>query len=430
MGSALPDLQTIQDDVFVFAAGGAPEQPLRLLPLAQLEPLLPTDATDQASQVAAKVAAADGKPAVGTPATDSPAVSSPEASKEAAAAELTGKVVADQTTATSKAAASETFHFAAEAHGAKANAEKQAAANHKAAEEKLALQQQAQKQTQQSAQGAAQAAAPSTEAANKQAANAAPQAAAAAQQATPKQDRADSEQKSSEARPAPSAPAAAQAAAAPKAAAQPAPITWTPEIAAGYTDGGIAASETMAGGLTSLRGESSFMNAMSLMGGKTSPELAAHVAKQVNMQVTRAVNGGTNEFTMRLNPSELGGLKIKMAFTEAGKVSAQVMVERPETLELLQREVKGIERAIESGGHKMDSQGISFSLDTGDGESAGKAFAKAVQEDQHADKHDVNAEGDGSGFEEFDEPDDLTDLATLEEILSRVTPESGLDVRV
>lgn len=439
----LPNLQASQNDLFLFAAGGSPEQPVRLLPLAQLEPLVTPDGTikldaitkpELTTTVGTATDAANGKPAQ-TGGVQATPVISPEAAAEASSKELASKVISDQTAASSKATASETFKFAEDAkdvagHGAQANAAKQTADKKQDMEQPLQQVQQ-QKKEQQSAQNAV----PNAEASNKQATTAAPTASTALASAiAPKPTPASAEQKSADKPSAEAKSTASTAATAmPKATSAPSPITWTPEHVAGAIDGTLLSSETFSGGLTGLRGESSFMNGMSLMGGKTSPELSAHVAKQINMQVTRAVNNGTQEFNMRLNPSELGGLKIKMSFTEAGKVSAHIMAERPETLELLQREARGIERAVEAGGHKVGSEGISFSLDQGDGQSAGKAFAEAIQEEKHAEKLAVADAGNENGDQpDSDEgaADDLTDLAVLEQILSRVSPETGLDVRV
>ena len=139
----------------------------------------------------------------------------------------------------------------------------------------------------------------------------------------------------------------------------------TPERIAGFN--GSTAAESFAAGLSGLKGEGSFASTFGLLGGKPSPALGAHVAKQVNLQVSRAVRAGQNEFTVRLDPAELGRVQIKMSFAD-GKVSTKIIAERPETLELMQREVRGLERAMETGGHKASSDGISFSLDTGDGQ--------------------------------------------------------------
>lgn len=211
--------------------------------------------------------------------------------------------------------------------------------------------------------------------------------------------------------------------------AQPAPVSWTPERLSGIGEGFSA--DTFAGGLSGLRGESNFLTSMGILGGKASPHMGGQIAKQLNLQVTNAVKNGANEFTMRLDPAELGRVQVKMQFGADGKVAAQVMVERPETLSLLQREVRGLERAIESGGHQAENGGISFSLDTSDGESAGKAFAEAMHQDRLKEQlGQTDADGNAANGEEAFADTEQTDSAILEEILSRVTSETGLDVRV
>ncbi len=194
---------------------------------------------------------------------------------------------------------------------------------------------------------------------------------------------------------------------------QTAPISWTPERLSGVGEGFSA--DTFAGGLSGLRGESNFLTSMGILGGKASPHMGGQIAKQLNLQVTNAVKNGANEFTMRLDPAELGRVQVKMQFGADGKVAAQVMVERPETLSLLQREVRG----------------ISFSLDTSDGESAGKAFAEAMHQDRLKEQlGQTDADGNAATGDEAPTNAEQTNAAILEEILSRVTPETGLDVRV
>ena len=224
---------------------------------------------------------------------------------------------------------------------------------------------------------------------------------------------------------------AAKAAPAIATASASSPPVWTPERVVAYPEA-LPTSAAIAAGLSSLRGEAGFSeNLGSLLGGKPSPALSAQVAKQLNLHVTRAVKDGNNEFNLRLNPGELGSVRVKLTFTEAGRVAAQVFAERPETLELLQREARGFERAVEAGGHKVENGGLNFSLDTGDGQSAGKAFADAVQQDRLKEqiKEGAASAEEGEALA-GSESSDLTDLAALEEILSRVSPLSGLDVRV
>ncbi|MBO6505472.1 MAG: flagellar hook-length control protein FliK [Kordiimonadaceae bacterium] len=201
---------------------------------------------------------------------------------------------------------------------------------------------------------------------------------------------------------------------------------WTtPERAAGWADG--MAAGLISSGLGSLTGQTTPFGGLGLMGGRPDPLLGKQVAKQVNVNITRAVKAGDNQFAMRMDPPELGRVAVKMTFLANGLVKAQVMAERPETLEMLQREIKGLERAVEAGGHKSEPGGISFSLDSGNGESAGKAFAEAMQEEKLSEE---KAKASAMADENDDLMDGIEEEIDLDEILAHVTPETGIDVRV
>ncbi len=199
----------------------------------------------------------------------------------------------------------------------------------------------------------------------------------------------------------------------------------TPERLAGMPDG--AATEMVSTGLSGMKGDSGFMSSMSLLGGNPGRGLQGHVAKQLNMSVSRAVKAGEQEFTLRLDPAELGRVQVKMRFMENGRVHAQVIAERPETLELLQKDSRGLERALNATGQKGENPTIEFSLDQGNHESAGRAFAEAVQQEKMRDELASRA---GGGREFADTADDVMDEVPLDEILPYVDAESGLDIRV
>ncbi len=232
------------------------------------------------------------------------------------------------------------------------------------------------------------------------------------------------------------APKTKKAAAPVTAALNPAPsatsgsVNWTspwitPERVTGWPDG--FATSLVSTGLGGLMGNQGGLSGMSMLGGQPNAALGAQVTKQLNLNMTRAVKAGEQEFSMRMDPPELGRVSVKLRFGQNGLVKSQIMAERPETLELLQREMRGLERAIEAGGHKSEQGGISFSLDSGSHESAGKAFAEALQQDR------LKEEIEGRSAEHDDGilTDDGTEIEIdLDEILAHVTPETGLDVRV
>jgi flagellar hook-length control protein FliK len=91
--------------------------------------------------------------------------------------------------------------------------------------------------------------------------------------------------------------------------------------------------------------------------------LPAH--EQVAVHIQRALREGTGRLSVQLSPAELGRIHVKLEIDEDKRVRAAVTVERPSTLELLQRDVRGLERALHSAGLMMEGGGLSFSLGHG-----------------------------------------------------------------
>ena len=462
------------NDLFVFAAGGSTAKgaPVHLIPVAQLEAF---NAPLSGGDLSAKIAAAQhvisevaGARITSNPDGSSLAQISPTATSvaDSAALDTATQQASSQPTATAattnapaldaasldaalKAAGNETLAQAANNQSASQNATTLAGKlsltelADKEAEGHL-VQQKAQAATHQKAQASnmqAKAQAMQSQAETPQSALAASQAAVAASTANaagadkgatskhsvPSLNTASGVSDTSRAKQTAS-PLASRRDQAAAAARINLPVSWSSEALAGLPENAVL-PDAVAGGLSGLRGEPGFMQSMGLTNHKAATPLGNHVASQINLQISKAVKNGTSEFNMRLNPGELGHVRVKLSFNEAGRVSAQLFAERPETLELLQREARGIERAVEAGGNKLEQGGLSFDLDTDDGQSAGKAFADAALQDQLKEK----IEAGQPGSEDLDADgtaDDLTDLTLLEEILSRVSPDTGLDVRV
>lgn len=89
-------------------------------------------------------------------------------------------------------------------------------------------------------------------------------------------------------------------------------------------------------------------------------DLPAH--EQVAVHIQRAIREGTGRLSIQLSPSELGQIHVKLEIDEEKHVTAAVTVEKPSTLELLQRDVKALERALHNAGLQMDGSDLSFSL--------------------------------------------------------------------
>ncbi len=101
---------------------------------------------------------------------------------------------------------------------------------------------------------------------------------------------------------------------------------------------------------------------------------------------------GNNEFTIRLDPPELGGIEVKLHIHESGKTSADLAADLPQTLDLLQRDSAVLERTLKDAGIDL-SGGLSFSLRS-DGEPGGGRGMPEQPAMRHAQFAAVEDEGD------------------------------------
>lgn len=108
----------------------------------------------------------------------------------------------------------------------------------------------------------------------------------------------------------------------------------------------------------------------------TAPALVAQNApvfippEALGVAIARKALEGVNKFEMRLDPPELGRLDVTLEVDEAGNTRAHIRVERPEALELLQREAKGMEQALRQAGLTLDQSSLTFSLNGREGREA------------------------------------------------------------
>ncbi len=85
-------------------------------------------------------------------------------------------------------------------------------------------------------------------------------------------------------------------------------------------------------------------------------------ADQVSVQLGKAVPGKNDQMIINLKPVELGSVEVKLDFGADGRVQASIMAERPETLEMLQKDHRALERALNDAGLQTDAGSLSFNL--------------------------------------------------------------------
>lgn len=93
--------------------------------------------------------------------------------------------------------------------------------------------------------------------------------------------------------------------------------------------------------------------------GTAVPATPLHV---VPIEIGLKALSGLNSFEIRLDPAELGRVDVKLDISDTGEVTAKLVVDRVETLHLLQRDARTLERAFEQAGLKPSDAGVDISL--------------------------------------------------------------------
>jgi len=83
--------------------------------------------------------------------------------------------------------------------------------------------------------------------------------------------------------------------------------------------------------------------------------VSAHIAKAAN-------NGETKAITLMLDPPELGRVEIRLEFGKEKSVKAHLVVEKPETLLMLQRDASALEKTLQDSGLSADSDSLNYEM--------------------------------------------------------------------
>lgn len=100
----------------------------------------------------------------------------------------------------------------------------------------------------------------------------------------------------------------------------------------------------------------------------------------VPVEIGARALAGNKRFDIRLDPAELGRVDVRLEISDDGSVSAKLTVDRVETLHLLQRDARTLERAFEQAGLKPSEGGVEMSLR----DSADQSSRQHRQEDEGA----------------------------------------------
>ncbi len=83
-------------------------------------------------------------------------------------------------------------------------------------------------------------------------------------------------------------------------------------------------------------------------------------AEQVKVHIQQLVKSGTDRIQVRLSPASLGRVEVALEMTPDKVVQAIVYAEKPETLDMLERDARVLQQALEEAGFKLNSDGLLF----------------------------------------------------------------------
>ena len=116
---------------------------------------------------------------------------------------------------------------------------------------------------------------------------------------------------------------------------------------------------------------------------------------QVSVQITKALQAGTDRINIQLRPESMGRVEVQLEMSRDGRVTAVVTADNKDTLEALQRDAKGLEKALLDAGLNTESGDLSFNLrgENAHAENEGSAGA------EHAAEPNAAAEAEGADLE-------------------------------
>jgi hypothetical protein len=134
-------------------------------------------------------------------------------------------------------------------------------------------------------------------------------------------------------------------------------------------------------------------------------------SEQVAVRISRAVEQNADRITVNLKPGSLGRISVDLEIGPDNRLIAVIAADRPETLDLMQRDARALERALNDAGLKTDSGSLSFNLRS-DGGTGGKG------------------DDDAGDWSSFAAPDTAAEASPMPVYARSLGAGDGVDIRV
>ena len=162
------------------------------------------------------------------------------------------------------------------------------------------------------------------------------------------------------------------------------PVAEAGSAAAGQTAGQAGAQAAAAGLGQAGAAHGAAHAAGSAAAPAATPATPPVQISQVPMTIGLRALSGSSQFEIRLDPLELGRIDVKLEIDkERGTVMTHMVVERVETLAMLQRDANSLQQALSQAGLDAQEGGINLSL-RGDGQSGDRAGDQGAGQDGRA----------------------------------------------
>mgnify|MGYP001029751408 CR=1 FL=1 len=90
--------------------------------------------------------------------------------------------------------------------------------------------------------------------------------------------------------------------------------------------------------------------------------MGKEVVEQIKVNITKSAVKGVDTIEIQLKPEDLGKIEVKMQIGKDGKLQAHIVSSRPETAELLQKEMANLQKAFDDAGFQTDENSLNFSF--------------------------------------------------------------------
>ena len=113
--------------------------------------------------------------------------------------------------------------------------------------------------------------------------------------------------------------------------------------------------------------------------------------EQIKVHINKSVKAGMDRVSIQLRPANLGRIEVKMELSQDGKVRAFITADVKDTLDMLQRDARGLERALQDAGLRTDSNNLHFALRS---EIQGQGSGNQKDQTEHADNDETDGNPD------------------------------------